>query len=59
MEKLIRQIRRFYSEDDGPTTTEYAVLLAVVLFGVISTMGAFGSSVQGLYDAIMAEVNAV
>ncbi len=59
MGKITNQIGRFCREEDGPTTTEYAVMLGVILFGVISTMGAFGSSVQGLYDAIMAEVNAV
>ncbi len=59
MKNLIRQAARFLVDEDGPTTVEYAIMLGVILFGVLSTMASFGSSVQGLYDAIMAEVNAV
>lgn len=54
--RLRNTVRRFFSECLGPTATEYAVLLVLVVFGclsAISLLGAFlSSSMQSTAEAL-------
>ena len=48
--------RNFWAEENGPTVTEYAVLLALIVFGVFATITLIGaflrSSFTNLSDGI-------
>ncbi len=45
-------IRRFICEADGTTAVEYAVMLAMILMGVIATIGALGSQSGGMWGGV-------
>ena len=38
-EKINKSIRRFLTEDEGPTAVEYAVMLALIVGAVIGSVG--------------------
>ncbi len=52
MNSLQTSVKRLLCDEDGPTATEYAVLIAVICIAVISTMSAFGDRVSSIYSAI-------
>ncbi len=43
---------RFLCDESGPTATEYAVMLAVIVVAAIVGLSTFGDGVEGLYVAI-------
>ena len=43
---------RLARSEDGPTSAEYAVMLAVIIVAAIAGMETFGDGVRGLYVAI-------
>ena len=43
-------------EEDGPSATEYAILLALLIIGAMATIGAIGSSMDDIYVTINAAV---
>jgi len=45
MEALAKQAKQFARNEDGPTTTEYAVMLSMILLVVVGTVGALGTTV--------------
>ena len=49
---LYQRTLEFLRSEDGPTATEYAVLLALIAIGVLATMAAFGTRVDGIYVSI-------
>lgn len=57
--RVIRKVRSFFVEQNGPTITEYAVLLALIVvgaFGVLALIGAFLSDTyRGLSDGLPVE----
>ena len=59
MNTVFHRARGFLREDDGPTATEYAVLIAVICIAALSTMAAFGNRVTAIYSAIDAAANAI
>ena len=50
--KLHRRVFAFACCDCGPVATEYAVLLALLVGGLIAMGSAFGDAVFALYVAI-------
>jgi len=52
MAAVYRRISRFLRAEDGPTATEYAVLLALIAVGVIGAMSMFGVRVESIYTAL-------
>ncbi|MCP4248721.1 MAG: Flp family type IVb pilin [bacterium] len=49
MFKLKEQIKRFLRSEDGPTATEYAIMLALIAMAVVVAMRQFGEHVSGIY----------
>jgi len=47
-----RTLHRFLASEDGPSGTEYAILLAVLILGAMGTIGGIGGSMDGIYAAI-------
>ena len=58
VQTLIRRFAAFLKEEDGPTATEYAVLLAVISITVMVAMAAFGQRMTGIYVAVDAGAGA-
>lgn len=54
--QLISQFRRFRRAEDGPTATEYAVLIAVICVAVIGALSSFGVHMDNLYTSINSTV---
>ena len=52
MAAVERWVTNFLRAEDGPTATEYAVLLALIAVGVIGAMSLFGVRVNNIYTAL-------
>ena len=59
MSSLLRRAAQFLGEDEGPTTTEYAVLLALIAIAALITMATFGERINSIYTAIAQSVGAL
>ena len=44
-----RVIRRFYKDESGTSSIEYAILVGCIAVAIISAVGIFGQAVNGLY----------
>lgn len=47
-----RRLGSFLRSEEGPTATEYAVLIAVICIAALSSMAAFGDRVTAIYTMI-------
>ena len=56
MNALRNELRALLKSEDGPTATEYAVLLALIAVGVLATMASFGTHVNDMYVTIATAV---
>ncbi|HOB75495.1 MAG TPA: Flp family type IVb pilin [Phycisphaerae bacterium] len=52
--KINRWIRLWANSEDGPTATEYAVLLALIVVVSVGVIGSIGGRIAGLYAIIVA-----
>ncbi len=50
--RLTRELSRFLCDESGPTATEYAVLLALVLVVIVASVRTFGTSLDSEYQNI-------
>jgi pilus assembly protein Flp/PilA len=44
-----KSLERFVRTEDGPTTVEYAVILALILVACVASIQALGGSVNAVY----------
>ena len=52
-----RLAHRFLTEESGPSATEYAMLLALLVLGAMASIGGIGSSMQTIYTTIATSVD--
>ncbi len=52
MNKITSRIRRFLTSEDGPTATEYAVMLGLITVGLVSIIGSIGANISGTYSSV-------
>jgi Flp pilus assembly pilin Flp len=45
-------IKHLVIDEDGPTTAEYAVMLAIIIVAAVVGLSTFGDGVHGLYVSI-------
>lgn len=57
MNRVREQLRRFLRSEEGPTATEYAVLIALICIAVISALSSFGSNMDGIYTSLASGVD--
>lgn len=57
MDAAVRRIVRFLRSQEGPTATEYAVLLALIALSVVSALALFGDHMNNLYLAVDATLD--
>ncbi len=51
-----RTFGRLLGDESGPSATEYAILLALLVLIAVSAIRAIGASMMGIYDAINSSV---
>jgi Flp pilus assembly pilin Flp len=49
---LARRLRRLLAEEDGPTATEYAILLAMLVLVAVASIRGIGERMYNIYLAI-------
>ncbi len=59
MKDANRALLRFLRSEEGPTATEYALLLAVISLTVMGAMAGFGDHVGNIYTIINGAVGDV
>ena len=51
-------LKRFLKSEDGPTATEYAVMLALIIVACIATVALLGTSVDAMFGDVQATLDA-
>ncbi len=59
MNSFMNTAKRFLKSEDGPTATEYAVMLALIIVACIATVGALGQSVNTVFADVKTEIDAI
>ncbi len=49
---LISKVKQFVQECDGPTATEYAVMLALIIVVALVAISSLGTKVSGIFSAV-------
>ncbi len=52
MNALVYRIRDFLRNEDGPTATEYAVMLALIIVVCIAAVTLLGQRVSGVFQSV-------
>ena len=56
-EKIQKSIRRLLTEDEGPTAVEYAVMLALIVGAVITSVGQLAVATKNNFNASGAAIS--
>lgn len=49
MKNVLGQVKRFLKSEDGPTATEYAVMLALIIVLSLAAITGIGTTVSGIF----------
>jgi pilus assembly protein Flp/PilA len=52
----MNRIKQFLVNEDGPTATEYAVMLALVIIVCIAGVTLLGTTVNGVFNSVAGEL---
>ncbi len=52
MNSFVKRAKQFLKSEDGPTATEYAVMLALIIVACIGAITALGGSVSDMFDEL-------
>ena len=50
MQRFLTTAKRFLKSEDGPTATEYAVMLALIIVASIATVTLLGAQVNNMFS---------
>lgn len=56
MHRFHDNLSGFFRDESGPTTTEYAVLIAVICVAVIGALSSFGVHMDNIYASITSTI---
>ncbi len=59
MNHFLNRAKDFLRSEDGPTATEYAVMLALIIVVAIGTITSLGTTVKGVFANVDAEMQKV
>jgi pilus assembly protein Flp/PilA len=59
MNHFLNRAKDFLRSEDGPTATEYAVMLALIIIVAIGTITSLGNTVKGVFANVDAEMQKV
>lgn len=52
MKNLITRAKAFIKNEDGPTATEYAVMLALIIIAALTAITSLGTRVSGIFTEV-------
>lgn len=52
MKSMFNRMREFLVNEDGPTATEYAVMLALIIIIALGAIGALGEKVDEIFTNV-------
>ena len=52
MQKFLNTAKRFIKSEDGPTATEYAVMLSLIIVACIATISLLGAEVNTIFGSV-------
>jgi pilus assembly protein Flp/PilA len=52
MKGYMNKVREFLVSEDGPTATEYAVMLALIIIVALAAIGVLGTKVSDIFTGI-------
>ncbi len=52
MSNFVNRVKTFLASEDGPTATEYAVMLALIIIIALGAISALGSKVSSTFSNI-------
>ena len=58
MQKFLNTAKRFMTSADGPTATEYAVMLSLIIVVCIATISLLGAEVNTLFGTVQTTLQA-
>lgn len=58
MQKFLTTATRFVKSDDGPTATEYAVMLSLIIIACIATISLLGTEVNTIFSNVQTAMQA-
>ena len=59
MSSFVKRAKQFLKSEDGPTATEYAVMLALIIVACIGAITALGGSVSTMFTGLSTTLSAV
>ncbi len=57
MQKFLNTAKRFMTSEDGPTATEYAVMLSLIIVVCIGTVALLGQEIDKLFGSVSTALN--
>ena len=58
MLKFLTAATRFVKSNDGPTATEYAVMLSLIIIACIATISLLGAEVNTIFSNVQTAIQA-
>ncbi|MCH8146820.1 MAG: Flp family type IVb pilin [Planctomycetes bacterium] len=52
MQKFLNTAKRFIKSEDGPTATEYAVMLSLIIVACIATISLLGAEINTMFTSV-------
>ena len=52
MRNVINRAKAFIKNEDGPTATEYAVMLALIIIAALTAITALGNRVSAIFSEV-------
>ena len=56
--QIMKMIKRFFSDERGLETVEYAIIVGLIVAGLIAVIAAIGVWVKAQFDALQTDINA-
>ena len=52
MKNVMHRVKNFLQSEDGPTATEYAVMLALIIIVALGAITGLGTTVSGIFTNV-------
>ena len=56
MKALVKKARSFLKSEDGPTATEYAVMLALIIIVALAAITLLGTKVKTIFSNVASSI---
>lgn len=56
MKNLLVHVKRFLKSEDGPTATEYAVMLALIIIVALAAITLLGQKVDAIFSDVESQL---